>query len=457
MNRLLAFLGLGLAGFVLLTRRRRSNGNRKSQQRGRTSEDFGAFIERFVIPPPPDPSLPLAGLTFAVKDIFEIEGRVTGFGNPDWARTHEASSCTSPVVLALIQAGATCVGKTVMDEFAYSINGENKHYGTPTNPSAPMRVPGGSSSGSGVAVAAKLVDFSLGTDTGGSVRVPAAFCGIFGFRPSHSTVSSTNVIPMAQSFDTVGWFARNPSILSQVGQVLLQQSGADRLPHHILIADDCFKFLSVPCDEVVHSVIQVAETFGCQIDHKNLADYINVNVPSLQVFMEKDCQEEEHLISTLHAVSTAMRLLQRYEFRNNHGEWFRSVKPDIGPGILERVQEALAVSEENIKYSVAARSEIHSAISDLLKDDSILVMPTVPGPPPKLQTKGIMLDDFRAKAFSLLAISGMSGCCQVTMPLGTYDGCSVGVSFLASPGSDQFLLNTVQKMHSSLAGEATTF
>ncbi|CAN6452874.1 unnamed protein product [Victoria cruziana] len=307
MSRLLAFLGLGLAGFVHLTRRR-SSGKRKE---GMASEDLGAFVERFVVPPPSDPSLPLAGLTFAVKDIFDMEGRVTGFGNPDWARTHEASSCTSPVVLALIQAGATCVGKTVMDEFAYSINGENKHYGTPTNPSAPMRVPGGSSSGSAVAVAGKLVDFSLGTDTGGSVRVPAAFCGIFGFRPSHSTISSTNVIPMAQSFDTVGWFARNPSILSQVGQVLLQQSGADRLPLHVLIADDCFKFLSVPCDEVVHSVIQVAEKLGCQIDHISIADYIDVSVPSLQMFKKKDCQEEEHRISTLHALSNAMRLLQR--------------------------------------------------------------------------------------------------------------------------------------------------
>lgn len=171
--------------------------------------EHGAFMEKFVLLPPPPTHRqkqqpPLHGLTFAVKDIFDMSGHVTGFGNPDWARTHAPAAGTSPVVLATLAAGATSVGKTVMDEMAYSINGENAHYGTPTNPCAPDRVPGGSSSGSAVAVAANLVDFSLGTDTGGSVRVPAAYCGIFGLRPSHGLVSTENVIPMAQMFDTVG-------------------------------------------------------------------------------------------------------------------------------------------------------------------------------------------------------------------------------------------------------------
>lgn len=133
-----------------------------------------------------------------------MDGYVTGFGNPDWARTHPPAKTTAPTVLALLRAGATSVGKTVMDEMAYSINGENAHYGTPKNPCASDRIPGGSSSGSAVAVGANLVDFSLGTDTGGSVRVPAAFCKIHGFRPSHGVVSVDGVIPMAQSFDTVG-------------------------------------------------------------------------------------------------------------------------------------------------------------------------------------------------------------------------------------------------------------
>ncbi|MBA0801581.1 hypothetical protein Gohar_011938, partial [Gossypium harknessii] len=134
---------------------------------------------------------------------FDIEGYVTGFGHPDWLRTHEPSTRTSPVVLALVEGGATCIGKTVVDELAYSIHGENKHYSTPTNPAAPARIPGGSSSGAAVAVAADFVDFSLvGIDTLGGIRVPAAFCGVIGFRPSYGVISNTGIIPVSSSLDT---------------------------------------------------------------------------------------------------------------------------------------------------------------------------------------------------------------------------------------------------------------
>ncbi|KAJ6340390.1 hypothetical protein OIU77_008198 [Salix suchowensis] len=156
-SNLWVLLGLGLAGIFLFTKKFKKV----------LREDFGAFILKLQLLPPPQPAPPkaphpLTGLTFAVSDLFEIEGYVTGFGHPDWAKTHEAASQTSAVVSTLVEGGATCVGKTVVDELAYSITGENRHYGTPTNPVEPARVPGGSSSGAAVAVAANLVDFSLG-------------------------------------------------------------------------------------------------------------------------------------------------------------------------------------------------------------------------------------------------------------------------------------------------------
>ena len=151
---------------------------------------------------------PLAGLTCAIKDLFDIAGYVTGGGNPDWHASHEAARRTAPVVQKLLDAGATIVGKTHTDELSRGIFGENAHYGTPINPKAPGRVPGGSSSGSAAAVAGQLVDFALGTDTGGSVRVPASFCGIYGLRPSHGRLPFEGVLPQAPSFDTIGWFAR---------------------------------------------------------------------------------------------------------------------------------------------------------------------------------------------------------------------------------------------------------
>ncbi|KAK3006122.1 hypothetical protein RJ639_015501 [Escallonia herrerae] len=385
--------------------------------------EYGAFMEKFILRPSSSPqNLPLNGLTFAVKDIFDVDGYVTGFGNPDWARTHSAATSTAPAVLAVLRGGATCVGKTVMDEMAYSINGENKHYGTPTNPCAPDRVPGGSSSGSAVAVGARLADFSLGTDTGGSVRVPASYCGIFGFRPSHGVVSTSGVIPMAQSFDTVGWFARDPAILNRVGQVLLQLPDVSPVrPTQVIIAEDCFKLLSIPSDQVARVLVNaVDKIFGGNIvNYSNIGDCITNGVPSLNYFMRKEAANQEYQVESLAALSNAMRLLQRFEFKNNHGKWVSTVKPDLGPGISER-------------------------------DFGILAVPTVPGPPPKLQTEATALETFRFRAFSLLSIAGVSGFCQVSIPLGMYDNLPVAVSLLAKHGSDGFLLNVVETLSGTL-------
>ncbi|KAM7481170.1 hypothetical protein LguiB_005753 [Lonicera macranthoides] len=464
---------------------------------------------------------------------FDVDGYVTGFGNPDWARTHSAATSTAPSVLALLAEGATCVGKTVMDEMAYSINGENVHYGTPTNPRAPDRVPGGSSSGSAVSVGATLVDFSLGTDTGGSVRVPASYCGILGFRPSHGLVPTTGVIPMAQSFDTVGWFARDPLILNRIGQVLLQLPHVDPVtPTNIIIAEDCFKLLSIPSDRVTKVLIKsidkifggarsssLRETLlgplggvsrssnqGHIVNYASIGDYVESKVPSLKRFMVKGVESQEYSIESLTALSSAMRSLQRcgststrlswdfyvytfsdlhdncdigqsfimyksayfflllfmlwslityllkhrYEFKNNHGEWVSTVKPDLGPGISERIWEALQSTDENIDACHPVKNELRSALTALLGDYGILVIPSVPGPPPKLKTEPSTLETFRARAFSLLSIAGVSGFCQVSIPLGMYDNLPVSVSLLAKHGSDGFLLNVVETIYGTL-------
>ncbi|MED6160809.1 Amidase 1 [Stylosanthes scabra] len=424
-----------------------------------TSSDYGAFMERFLLPPsssPQQPPLPLSSLTFAVKDIFDVKGYVTGFGNPDWLRTHPVATSTAPTVLTLLNAGATCLGKTVMDEMAYSINGENIHYGTPTNPCAADRVPGGSSSGSAVAVGAKLVDFSLGTDTGGSVRVPASYCGIFGFRPSHGAITEDGVIPMAQSFDTVGWFARDPKTFTSVGRVLLQLTEAAPVkPTQIIIAEDCFQLSSTPYDIITQVVIKAAEKLygGDVLKHENLGDYVKDNVPSLNHFMTKENTDQVYNIPSLAALSSAMRLLQRFEFKSNHGEWISAVKPNLGPGISERVSEALRETGEDADICRAIRRELRDALTSLLGDFGVLMIPTVPGSPPKLQTDPSELEVFRARAFSLLSIAGVSGFCQVTIPLGMDNNLPISVSLLAKHGADGFLLHLVENLYDSIKQE----
>ncbi|TKY61068.1 Translocon at the outer membrane of chloroplasts 64 [Spatholobus suberectus] len=444
-------LGLSLAGIVLITRKLKKT----------VKEDLGAFIERLQLLPPPQPAPPkaphpLTALTFALSDLFDIEGHVSTFGHPEWASTHEPASSTSPAVSALVEGGATCVGTTVVDDLALGIGGENKHYGTPTNPVVPARVPGGSSSGAAVAVAANFVDFALGIDTNGGVRVPAGFCGILGFRPSHGAVSHMGIIPISTSLDTVGWFAKDPNILRRVGHILLQAPFViQRTPRQIIIADDCFQHINVPLDRSSQVVVKATEKlFGRQVlKHINLGDYISSRVPSL-----KGCSGQktngELKASSLKLLANLLQFLQRHEFRLMHDEWMNIVRPDLHPAVSTQLHEKFEVSDVEIENSKAVRSEMRAAVNSLLKDEGILVIPTVADPPPKLGGKEILSEDYQSRVFSLLSIASISGCCQVSIPLGFYNKYPVSVSLIARHGGDRFLLDTLQTVYPTLQEQA---
>ena len=174
------------------------------------------------------PDGPLSGLTFVAKDLFDIAGRPTGAGNHDWAHTHAVPDKHAWVVQTLLDHGATLIGKTITDEISLGILGENMFDGTPTNPAAPDRVPGGSSSGSVSAVAQGFCDFALGTDTGGSVRVPASFCGVYGIRPTHGRLPVDGMLPQAPTSDTTGWFARDADTFARVASGVIRR----RQPRH---------------------------------------------------------------------------------------------------------------------------------------------------------------------------------------------------------------------------------
>lgn len=305
-------IGIGVAGIAVVVSRER---NRRREKKLLEREDFGAFVDRFELlpfpqPPPPAAPLSLHGLSFAVKDIFEIKGRVTGFGSPDWKRTHDEAEKTAAVITSLLKKGATCVGSTVLDELSFGITGENVHYGTPTNPSKPHHTPGGSSSGSAVVVAAGLVDFALGTDTIGCIRIPASFCGIFGFRPSHGAVSMDGVLPNSQSLDTIGWFARDPSVLHCVGHVLLQLKAEPRRSRRLVVADDLFELSQVLKLKTPNYVKKMAENLsGYQSPkHVNIGQYIASNVPSLKAFCEESSNVQSG-VGALKALSSVMVLL----------------------------------------------------------------------------------------------------------------------------------------------------
>ncbi len=365
---------------------------------------------------------PLAGRTFALKDFFDIAGVPTAAGSPHWLASHDVPTRNAPVVDLLLDAGAHLVGKTHTDEMAWSLNGENHHYGTPINPAAPGRIPGGSSSGSAAAVAGKLVDFAIGSDTGGSVRLPASYCGILGIRPTHGRIPISGAVPLAPSYDSVGWFARDPDLFAAVGAVLLGPASDAPAPTRLLIGDDLFAAAGPAVGAALADGLARLRALYPEAQHVTVAP------------------------GGLGPWRNAFRLIQSAEAWAAHGAWVEAVKPAFGPGVRERFAAASRLDPEEVKGALALRAEIRARMDDLLGDDGLLVLPTGPGIAPLRATPEAELDAFRARALELLSPVGHAGLPQVSLPLGTLDGCPVGLSVIAPRGRDEALLALAQTL-----------
>jgi len=359
---------------------------------------------------------PLSGLEFGAKDIYDVAGHKTGFGSPDWLRTHGEAQCTAPAIQVLLDAGAHMVGKTHTDELTFSLNGENAHYGTPVNVNAPGRIPGGSSSGSAAAVAAGLVHFALGSDTGGSVRAPASFCGIYGLRPTHGRVSLEHVRALASSFDTAGWFARDPSIMERVGAVLLAEEPDENLPARLLLAEDAFELAGAEAAAALEPGLdRIADLLG-------KPDRVAVSPEGLRQWLD------------------VFRVLQGGEIWAQHGGWVQESKPSLGPGIRQRMQWASTIGERDVAQARAKREGIAQRMGALLGTDTIVVLPTVPDIAPLRNADPHATEDFRARALSLLCIAGLARLPQINLPYGKLNGCPIGLSLIGPRDSDMMLL-----------------
>lgn len=358
---------------------------------------------------------PLDEVTFAAKDIIDIENQMTSCGNPDWARTHDVAWKMAPVIDTLIAAGAHLTGKTITDELAFSMAGENIHYGTPLNVNAPGRIPGGSSAGSASAVAAKAVDFALGSDTSGSIRVPASHCGIFGIRPTHGRVDLSNVMPLSQSYDTLGWFTREADLLRRVGKILLDPYGAEKSVSKVLIADDAFEMAGDAARGALQEQAQkIAGIVGASENVRLTTD----GLPSIVM---------------------PFRYIQSREAWINHGEWILENKPTLGPGVKERFEFSAQVTEEQATEARAFRKEFTKSLIDLI-GDNVVVLPSAPGIAPLLNNAPETVGSFRSRALALTAPAGLGGLPQISLPLCTVEGCPVGISIIGGPGSDETLL-----------------
>ncbi|MCC2112920.1 MAG: amidase [Hyphomicrobiales bacterium] len=391
------------------------------------NDTVDAFVDYADVDVPHAAAGSLAGLTVAVKDIYDVAGYPTGCGQPQKRAESVPADATAPAVQALFDAGARFIGKTHTDELAFSLNGKNSHYGTPVNVAAPGRIPGGSSSGSAAATAASLVDFAVGSDTGGSVRAPASYCGLIGLRPTHGRIPIDRVMPLAPSFDTVGWFARDIETYARVGEVLLgDDAGEAPASWRPLIAEDTAVLLMDAATKgaFAEALDPIAAVLGA---------------PEMVTLAEEG----------LDTWYWTFRVIQGFEAWAAHGAWIESRKPELGPGVAERFQWGRTIRREQADGAGIKRAEIRGRLDGLLGDDGVLILPTVPGIAPALSATDSELERFRERALKLLCASGLTGLPQISLPLAIVDGCPLGVSLIGPRGSDRALIDLAGRILAS--------
>lgn len=357
----------------------------------------------------------LSDLRLVYKDLYHVAGYRAGAGNPTWLHTHQPAAGTSPVLLTLMNAGMHVVGRVQTDELAYSLNGCNIHYGTPVNPATPDRLPGGSSSGCAVAVACGDADVGLGTDTGGSIRVPACYNGLFGIRPTHGRLSLQHMVPLAPRFDTPGWLCRDAATLERVGAQLFGEVPVKSDAANLLWATSLFALLP----EDLHLAITPIE--------QRLAA------------CAASLQEWDFDPTRLGELNNTFRTLQGREIARTHSAWLEQHPDAFAPDIAARFQWACQLTAaEEVQAEALCQAWKAEIIAQL--DNAYLVIPTTPDLAPLRTASDADLADFRMKLLGLTSLAGLAGLPQVHLPLVKINGVPFGISVIGKPHSDMQLL-----------------
>jgi amidase len=358
----------------------------------------------------------LSGLTFAAKDLFDVAGHPTGGGNPDWAKYNPIPERHSWAVQRLLDAGATLIGKTITDEVSLGIVGENAFYGTPVNVRAPGRVPGGSSSGSAAAVAAGICDTALGTDTGGSVRVPASFCGLYGIRPTHGRIPVTGMLPQAPSSDTTGWFARNAETFARVSSVMLGEVIPSALPARLIVATDAFAFADPETAQALQPLLDKLKA------------------------LVGETREGVMAPGGIVQWARAQRTIQPAEAWLTFRDWIERCNPRLAYNVARNIYTGSLISEAERHWAELTRREAQGRLRHLLPPGTILALPTTPFPAPQRGEPLSVASLQRDRILCLCAHGGLTGVPQVSIPGATADGLPIGLSILGGRGTDASLI-----------------
>jgi amidase len=366
----------------------------------------------------------LNGLSFAAKDNIDVANQPTGYGSPGWAATHDKPVANAICLEQLLNAGGTFTGKTTLDELAYSLIGVNPFDGTPINPKAPDRVPGGSSSGSASAVAGGWVDFALGTDTGGSIRVPASNCGVWGYRPSHGAISVSGVLALAPSFDTIGVVAKSGETLEKVVRVLLAEDGdaADAVSS-VYFLDDVFQMAD---RRIVGEIQPVLDKISRQHNTRT-ATLAEISAPHVHC----------------HWLFEQLGFLLSTEIWNTFGAWITHARPTLSPGVENNLHGyAEAADRKDVQKSLSAKKSFQKEMNRFLCGGNILCFPTTVDLAPRLEAIApeFFNGEYIPRAMGVNAVSSLTGAPQITIPVAEADGVPIGLSFMAGCGQDTMLV-----------------
>ncbi|WP_435657699.1 amidase [Brucella pituitosa] len=386
-------------------------------------DSFNAIIAKTENAPAHATHGVLLSATLAVKDIYDVAGMKTGCGNPQILAESPVATRSAPTVEKLLAAGAAFIGKTQTDELAFSLMGQNSHYPYPINPSAPDRVTGGSSSGSAAAVAGGLADIALGSDTGGSIRAPASFCGLVGLRTTHGRIPLEGIMPLAPSLDTIGWFARDIDLYEKVGQILL---GEDK---------QAFAFSQLLYMPLLEHLL---------LDHPETDSYRAMFAKVRPHFANLKAASQPTL--SIDELYLTFRQIQGAEAWATHGAWISSGDRKLGPGVADRFAYGSEITQETLAQHRSRRTRFTQELETIIGDNAVLALPTVPGAAPFAKEPFETLQAYREQALRLLCLSVLSGLPQITVPLGTVHGAPMGISFIGPRGSDRALITLAQKI-----------
>ena len=373
----------------------------------------------------------LAGLTFMVKDLFAIKGRKVGNGNPSFYEHATPAHETAPVIERLLAAGASCTGITICDEFFYSVLGSNAHYGQPVNVHAPQHVTGGSSCGSAAAVAASMCDFALGSDTGGSIRVPASFSGLYGLRPSFGRISTEGATPMAPSYDTIGFLAREAELFRKIGHVLLGGEQVETPVKRLIIPEDVLGYAETTIDAALWQIFSRIGGALPQAERKIIAGE------------DTDSWRD------------AFRVIQGFEIQSTLLPFVQSHNVDLGPGIKERFEMAAKISFAEVEAAREVRAEVSKRMRGIAQPGTVVALPTTPTLPPERGIPdGASFAEFRTLTLQSTCLAGHAGLPQISIPAGEAAGCPMGLSFIGWQGGDEALLDLAVRLEPVLRKSA---